>query len=79
MHIANTVQSMVFLLFNLSHEFLETSQCKAIVKIKQLLNIPQDLSSWSDNTDFCSSDPNTALTPMYYEDNITQLHISSYN
>ncbi|KAL3381635.1 hypothetical protein AABB24_001647 [Solanum stoloniferum] len=70
---------MVFLLFNLSDEFLEPSQSEAIVKIKQLLNFPQDLSSWSDNTDFCNSEPNTALTLMCYEDNITQLHISGYN
>lgn len=70
---------MVFLLFNLSDEFLEPSQYEAIVKIKHLLNFPQDLSSWSDNTDFCNSEPNTALTLMCYEDNITQLHISGYN
>ncbi|KAJ8573024.1 hypothetical protein K7X08_009535 [Anisodus acutangulus] len=86
MGITNTVQSswwllvfMVFLLFHSSHEFLESSQYEAIVKIKQLLNFPQDLSSWSDNTDFCNSEPNTALTLMCYEDNITQLHISGYN
>ncbi|XP_049351341.1 probable inactive leucine-rich repeat receptor-like protein kinase At3g03770 [Solanum verrucosum] len=86
MGMAKTVQGscwllafMVFLLFNLSDEFLEPSQSEAIVKIKQLLNFPQDLSSWSDNTDFCNSEPNTALTLMCYEDNITQLHISGYN
>ncbi|MCD9643054.1 hypothetical protein HAX54_030160 [Datura stramonium] len=86
MGIASSVQGswwllvfMVFLLFNYSDEFLEPSQYEAIVKIKQLLNFPQDLSSWSDNTDFCNSEPNTALTLMCYEDNITQLHISGYN
>ncbi|XP_055816988.1 probable inactive leucine-rich repeat receptor-like protein kinase At3g03770 [Solanum dulcamara] len=86
MGIANSVQCswwllvfMVFLLCNLSHELLESSQYEAIVKIKQLLNFPQDLSSWSDNTDFCNSEPNTALTLMCYEDDITQLHISGYN
>ncbi|CAN4108552.1 unnamed protein product [Withania somnifera] len=86
MGIANTVRTswwllvfMVFLLFNLSDEFLESSQYEAIVKIKQLLNFPQDLSSWSDNTDFCNSEPNTALTLMCYEDNVTQLHTSGYN
>lgn len=86
MGIANTVQSswwllvfIVFLLFNYSDEFLESSQYEAIVKIKQHLNFPEDLSSWSDNTDFCNSEPNTALTLMCYEDNITQLHISGYN
>ncbi|CAN4111325.1 unnamed protein product [Withania somnifera] len=86
MGIATTVQAswwllvfLMFLLFNLSDEFLERSQYDAIVKIKQLLNFPEDLSSWSDNTDFCNSEPNTALTLMCYEDNITQLHISGYN
>ncbi|KAF3667015.1 putative inactive leucine-rich repeat receptor-like protein kinase [Capsicum annuum] len=86
MGIASTVQYswwlvvfMVFLLFNLSHELLETSQYEAIVKIKQLLNFPEDLSSSSDNTDFCNSEPNTALTLMCYEDNVTQLHVSGYN
>ncbi|KAJ8529371.1 hypothetical protein K7X08_036206 [Anisodus acutangulus] len=83
---ANAVQSswwllvfMMFLQFNYSDEFLESSQYEAIVKIKQLLNFPEDLSSWSDNTEFCNSEPNTALTLMCYEDNITQLHISGYN
>ncbi|XP_059312314.1 probable inactive leucine-rich repeat receptor-like protein kinase At3g03770 [Lycium ferocissimum] len=81
MGIANTVLLlfMVFLLFDFSDEFLESSQYEAIMKIKQLLNFPQALSSWSDNTDFCNSEQNTALTLMCYEDNITQLHISGYN
>ncbi|XP_016476293.1 putative inactive leucine-rich repeat receptor-like protein kinase At3g03770 [Nicotiana tabacum] len=70
---------MVFLQFKYSHQFLESSQYEAIEKIKQLLNFPRDLSSWSDNTDFCNSEPNTALTLVCYDDNITQLHVSGYN
>ncbi|KAL0425395.1 UNVERIFIED_CONTAM: putative inactive leucine-rich repeat receptor-like protein kinase [Sesamum radiatum] len=51
-------------------------QYEALVKIKQLLKFPEELSSWSENQDFCNSEPTQILTLACYEDNITQLHVT---
>lgn len=66
---------MVLLLVHCSDQ-LETSQYDALMRIKQQLNFPAELSSWSDNADFCNSVPNPFLTLVCYEDNMTQLHVS---
>ncbi|PIN06545.1 Serine/threonine protein kinase [Handroanthus impetiginosus] len=76
-----TMHSFFFLLaFLLPHysNQLQLSQYQALVKIKQQLNLPEQLmsSSWSENEDFCNSEPTNILTLACYDDNITQLHIT---
>ncbi|KAL2478133.1 putative inactive leucine-rich repeat receptor-like protein kinase [Forsythia ovata] len=44
--------------------------------MKQLLNFPEEISSWSDNADFCNTQPSQILTLSCYEDRITQLHVT---
>ncbi|KAL0380088.1 UNVERIFIED_CONTAM: putative inactive leucine-rich repeat receptor-like protein kinase [Sesamum angustifolium] len=66
---------LVFLLPHCSNQ-LQPSQYEALVKIKQLLKFPDELSSWSENQDFCNSEPTQILTLACYEDNITQLHVT---
>ncbi|KAK4410859.1 putative inactive leucine-rich repeat receptor-like protein kinase [Sesamum angolense] len=66
---------LVFLLPHCSNQ-LQPSQYEALVKIKQLLKFPDELSSWSENQDFCNSEPTRILTLACYEDNITQLHVT---
>ncbi|KAI3445244.1 hypothetical protein Pfo_001909 [Paulownia fortunei] len=55
---------------------LQLSQYQALVRIKQQLNFPEELSSWNENEDFCNSEPTQILTLACYEDNITQLHVT---
>ncbi|KAL0464218.1 UNVERIFIED_CONTAM: putative inactive leucine-rich repeat receptor-like protein kinase [Sesamum latifolium] len=66
---------LVFLLPHCSNQ-LQPSQYEALVRIKQLLKFPEELSSWSENQDFCNSEPTQILTLACYEDNITQLHVT---
>lgn len=54
---------------------LQPSQYQALLRIKKQLNFPAEVSSWSENTDFCNSEPNPSLTLGCYEDSVTQLHI----
>ncbi|KAH6794277.1 Leucine-rich repeat protein kinase family protein [Perilla frutescens var. hirtella] len=55
---------------------VEISQFQTLVKIKQQLNFPQETTSWSENEDFCNSEPTQILSLACYEGNITQLHIT---
>lgn len=69
----------IIILFSLQPRFsnqLEISQFQTLVKIKQQLNFPQAISSWSENQDFCNSEPTQILSLACYEGNITQLHIT---
>ncbi|CAI9102716.1 OLC1v1001028C2 [Oldenlandia corymbosa var. corymbosa] len=69
---------IVFMVLSLVHHSaqLQPSQYEALLRIKQQLNFPAELDSWSDNTDFCNSEPNPSLTLVCYEDNLTQLHVA---
>ncbi|XP_059652849.1 probable inactive leucine-rich repeat receptor-like protein kinase At3g03770 isoform X2 [Cornus florida] len=69
---------MVFLSIQHSSQ-LQPSQSQALLKIKQLLNYPLALSSWSEERDFCNIEPNPSITLVCYEDSITQLHIFGNN
>ncbi|XP_043701392.1 probable inactive leucine-rich repeat receptor-like protein kinase At3g03770 isoform X2 [Telopea speciosissima] len=65
---------IVFLLIPLSNQ-LQSSHVQTLLRIQKLLNFPEVLSSWNDNTDFCNTDPSSNLTVVCYEKSITQLHI----
>lgn len=54
----------------------QPSEHEALWKIKQQLNFPPELSSWSESSDFCYNEPNPSFTLVCYEDNVTQLHIA---
>ncbi|TKY46320.1 inactive leucine-rich repeat receptor protein kinase [Spatholobus suberectus] len=56
-------------------EQLQSSHSQTLLRIQQLLNFPAVLSSWNNNTDFCSTDSTSSLTVVCYEGTITQLHI----
>ncbi|XP_027359105.1 probable inactive leucine-rich repeat receptor-like protein kinase At3g03770 [Abrus precatorius] len=56
-------------------EQLQSSHSQTLLRIQQLLNFPAVLSSWKNNTDFCSSDSSSSLTVVCYEGTITQLNI----
>ncbi|KAF3442989.1 hypothetical protein FNV43_RR16907 [Rhamnella rubrinervis] len=53
----------------------QSSQSQALLRIQELLNIPDILSVWNSKTDFCNSEPNSSSTVVCYEGSITQLHI----
>lgn len=55
---------------------LQPSEYEALWRIKQQLNFPTELSSWSESSDFCYNEPNPSFTLVCYEDNVTQLHIA---
>lgn len=54
---------------------LESSQTQALLRIQQLLNFPAVLSNWNNSTDFCNLEPDSSVTVVCYEGNMTQLHI----
>lgn len=56
-------------------EQLSSSQSQTLQRIQGHLNYPSVLSSWNNNTDFCSNEPTPSVTVICYEDSITQLHI----
>ncbi|KAL7120235.1 hypothetical protein ACP275_02G110400 [Erythranthe tilingii] len=58
---------------------LQQSQYETLARIKQQLNFPQELTTWTDNADFCNHAPSQILTLVCYEDNITQLHLTGGN
>ncbi|KAK6119148.1 hypothetical protein DH2020_047124 [Rehmannia glutinosa] len=64
----------LLLFFQYSNQ-LQPSQYEALMRIKQQLNFPQDLTTWTENQDFCNSEPTQILTLACYQDNITQLHL----
>ncbi|KAL3537788.1 hypothetical protein ACH5RR_001154 [Cinchona calisaya] len=68
---------LFFVVLSLVHysDQLQPSQYQALLKIKQRLNFPAELTSWSENADFCNSEPNQSFTLVCYEDNVTQLHV----
>ncbi|KAK4476679.1 hypothetical protein RD792_015839 [Penstemon davidsonii] len=72
------LHSFFFLVFLLPHYSiqLQPSQYQALMRIKQQLNFPQELTTWSENADFCNSEPTQILTIACYEDNVTQLHVN---
>ncbi|CAA2949318.1 probable inactive leucine-rich repeat receptor kinase At3g03770 [Olea europaea subsp. europaea] len=73
---------LLFLLFSLLPHYsnqLQPSQYQALLRIKQLLNFPEEISSWSDNSDFCNTEPSQIITLSCYEDRITQLHVTGNN
>ncbi|KAL8529387.1 hypothetical protein ACS0TY_006710 [Phlomoides rotata] len=65
----------IFFFFHCSNQ-LQISQYQALVSIKQQLNLPQELSIWKENQDFCTSEPTQFLSLACYDENITQLHIT---
>ncbi|KAK6140434.1 hypothetical protein DH2020_025818 [Rehmannia glutinosa] len=69
-----TLPFFFFLFFQYSNQ-LQPSQYEALMRIKQQLNFPQDLTTWTENQDFCNSEPTQILTLACYQDNITQLHL----
>ncbi|KAK7380771.1 hypothetical protein VNO78_33290 [Psophocarpus tetragonolobus] len=67
---------LVTLLLSIFHsEQLQSSPSQTLLRIQRLLNFPAVLSSWNNNTDFCSTDSTSSLTVVCYEGTITQLHI----
>ncbi|QCD97233.1 probable inactive leucine-rich repeat receptor-like protein kinase At3g03770 [Vigna unguiculata] len=69
---------LVLLTFVLSicySEQLQSSHSQTLLRIQQQLNFPAALSNWNNDTDFCSTDSNSSLSVVCYEDTITQLHI----
>ncbi|KAM3288433.1 putative inactive leucine-rich repeat receptor-like protein kinase [Capsicum chacoense] len=71
----NFLLLLVLLLSICLSEQLQSSQAKTLLRIQNLLNHPNVLSSWNNDTDFCSTEPSSAVTVVCYEGNITQLHI----
>nr|GMC82959.1 probable inactive leucine-rich repeat receptor-like protein kinase At3g03770 [Ipomoea batatas] len=67
---------LFFVMVEYSEQMLPPSQFQAIQRIKQELSFPVELSSWSENSDFCNTEPLPILTLVCYEDNITQLHVA---
>ncbi|KAG6595476.1 putative inactive leucine-rich repeat receptor-like protein kinase, partial [Cucurbita argyrosperma subsp. sororia] len=53
----------------------QSSQTRTLLRIQQLLNFPAVLSTWNNNTDFCNLEPDSSVTVVCYEGNMTQLHI----
>lgn len=56
-------------------EELQSSQGKTLLRIQNLLNYPNALSSWNNDTDFCNTEPSSTVTVICYGESITQLHI----
>ncbi|XP_059296106.1 probable inactive leucine-rich repeat receptor-like protein kinase At3g03770 isoform X1 [Lycium ferocissimum] len=72
------VVQFVLLSISLSHQ-LQSSQAKTLLRIQDLLNYPNALSSWKNDTDFCNTEPSSTVTVICYEESITQLHIIGEN
>ncbi|XP_022966183.1 probable inactive leucine-rich repeat receptor-like protein kinase At3g03770 [Cucurbita maxima] len=53
----------------------QSSQTRTLLRIQQLLNFPAVLSNWNNNIDFCNLEPDSSVTVVCYEGNMTQLHI----
>src|ERR1044072_4140990 len=69
---------LVLVTFSLSiyhSEQLQSSNSQTLLRIQELLKFSAALSKWNNNTDFCSTDSNSSLTVVCYEETITQLHI----
>ncbi|XVF56818.1 hypothetical protein PTKIN_Ptkin06aG0150900 [Pterospermum kingtungense] len=56
-------------------EQLESSQTRALLRLRLLLNYPGILNSWNSTIDFCNTEPTSQVTVVCYEESITQLHI----
>ncbi|XP_059646477.1 probable inactive leucine-rich repeat receptor-like protein kinase At3g03770 [Cornus florida] len=54
---------------------LQSSQAQTLLRIQGLLNFPAVLSNWTEDTDFCNTEPSSSVTVVCYEESITQLHI----
>ncbi|XP_038882583.1 probable inactive leucine-rich repeat receptor-like protein kinase At3g03770 [Benincasa hispida] len=65
---------ILFVRVNLSQQF-QLSQTRTLLRIQQLLNFPAVLSNWNYSTDFCNLEPDSSVTVVCYEGNMTQLHI----
>ncbi|KAJ8534100.1 hypothetical protein K7X08_007424 [Anisodus acutangulus] len=65
----------ILLLSRCSSEQLHSSQAKTLFRIQNLLNYPNALSNWNNDTDFCNTEPSSSVTVICYEESITQLHI----
>lgn len=73
----NSVFLVIVILFvriDLSQQ-LQSSQIRTLLRIQQLLNFPAVLSNWNNSTDFCNLEPDSSVTVVCYEGNMTQLHI----
>lgn len=67
---------LVLLVLLLSISISESSsQANILSRIRNLLNYPNVLSNWNNDTDFCNTEPSSSVTVICYEGNITQLHI----
>lgn len=67
---------VVIILLSISRsEQVESSQAHTLMRLQMLLNYPEVLSSWNNNTDFCNTEPTSSVTVVCYDDSITQLHI----
>ncbi|KAJ8570569.1 hypothetical protein K7X08_037541 [Anisodus acutangulus] len=55
-------------------EQLQSSQENTLLRIQNLLNYPNALSNWNNDTDFCNTEPSSTVTVICYEESITQLH-----
>ncbi|XP_073157003.1 probable inactive leucine-rich repeat receptor-like protein kinase At3g03770 [Henckelia pumila] len=74
--VQNAFPVLFLLMISITYtEQLESSQIRALLKVRQLLGFPPFLKSWNKATDFCNSEPSSNLTIVCYEENITQLHI----
>ncbi|CAJ1947858.1 unnamed protein product [Sphenostylis stenocarpa] len=72
----SVVLILVTVLLSIFHsEQLQSSHSQTLLRIQQLLNFPAVLSSWNNNTDFCSTDSTSSLNVVCYDGTITQLHI----
>jgi len=66
---------LVTVLVSIFHSEQLSSHSQTLLRIQRLLNFPAVLSSWNNNTDFCSTDSTSSLTVVCYDGTITQLHI----
>ncbi|CAK9319723.1 unnamed protein product [Citrullus colocynthis] len=65
---------IIFVRVDLSQQF-QLSQTRTLLRIQKLLNFPAVLSNWNYSTDFCNLEPDSSVTVVCYEGNMTQLHI----
>ncbi|CAN4109388.1 unnamed protein product [Withania somnifera] len=73
--LTNLLVLLVLLLSVCLSEQLQSSQGKTLLRIQYLLNCPNALSSWNNDTDFCNAEPTSNVTVICYEESITQLNI----
>ncbi|KAH0721166.1 hypothetical protein KY290_006083 [Solanum tuberosum] len=72
----NLLVLLVLLLsISISEQLQSSSQANILSRIRNLLNNPNVLSNWNNDTDVCNTEPSSSVTVICYEDNITQLHI----